>query len=154
VGGVDYPVDVKGGDGVSAEVTGGGRMEEFGVFIAFQGKLDFGAGFPVGGALPNCEMKGVHGERPKAIFPEGQRAGLFQEIQEIDEKAIVPLPFLRRQRSPGPPFAATAAQLKTRHDLGGRVRTGGGGPRSRNRGTKTVVQSPRWFITEKSHVWG
>jgi hypothetical protein len=95
-------------------------------------------------------MKGVHGERSKAIFPEGQRAGLFQEIQEIDEKAAVSLPFLRRQRSPGPTFAATAAQLKTRHDLGGRVRAGGGGPRSRNRGTKTVVQSPRWFITEKA----
>jgi hypothetical protein len=125
-------------------------MEEFGVFIAFKGKLDFGAGFPVGGALPNRKMKGVHGERPKAIFPEGQRAGLFQEIQEIDEKAAVPLPFLRRKRSPGPTFAATTAQLKTRHDLGGRVRTGCGGPRSRNRETETVMQSPRWFITEEA----
>jgi hypothetical protein len=150
VGGVDYPVDVKGGDGVTAKAAGGGRMEEFGVFIAFKGKLDFGAGFPVGGALPDRKVKVVHGERPKAVFPEGQRAGLFQEIQEVDEEAAIPLPFLRWQSSPSPTFAATAAQLKTRHDLGGRVRTGGGGPRNRNRETETVMQSPGRFIAEEA----
>jgi hypothetical protein len=123
-------------------------MEEFSVFIPFEGELNISTSLPVDGSFFDGGVERVHSKGPKAAFKDRERAFFFQEVKEIDQNAAVLVTLGKRDGTTGSLLTPKMALTKTGNNTARRVRARDRGPSLANRCTEGFMEPPRRFIAK------
>lgn len=129
-------------------------MEELGVFVAVDGSSNLSTKFPVEDAFFDRDTEGVNGERAKERLQVGERAHLFQSVEDVNEEAAVLFPEGGRSQPSGPTLATEPTLAQASNDARHRVGSESRRPGRNNSRAEGGVERPGFLKSKDSRVGG
>jgi hypothetical protein len=116
--------DVQDADVVSSEALGGPRVEELGVLVALHNGAELPPLFPVRGASENQPLQGSPAGDTKPELIGGERAGLLEKVQKVNQEHTVILKLGIKAVGAFPDLGSGAEGLQAGCKIPSRIGTG------------------------------